>query len=92
MVMKTYQTWGLVTLINTKQYPFNNSVQTIALDHSTDNPDYIVQTEVAESSGEVGDIIISDKAVNGFKIAFRGSAARVVIRYYIIGGLENDSK
>jgi hypothetical protein len=81
---------GTITLTNTQQYPFNNSVQTAALEASRDNQDYIVQTEVVSSIGEVGDIIISDKAVNGFKIAFTGSARQAVIRYHVTGGLEND--
>ncbi len=92
MVGKKYQTNGIITLFNTKQYPFNNSQQTAALDIPRDNPDYTVQTEVISSTGEVGDILISDKAINGFKIAFTGSATQAVIRYSVTGGLENDNQ
>jgi D-serine deaminase-like pyridoxal phosphate-dependent protein len=91
MTGNTDQITGIVTLTNTKQYPFNNSVQTIALQTSRDNQAYTVQIEVVSSKGEAGEIIISDRAVNGFKIAFSGSAKQAVIRYYLTGGLENDN-
>ncbi len=81
---------GTITLTNTKQYPFNNSVQTVALEDSRDDQDYTVQTGVVSAVGEVGDIIISGKAVNGFKIAFTDSASLAVIKFYVTGGLKND--
>lgn len=77
---------GTVTLANTKQYPFNNSVQTVALKSTRKTQDYTVQTEIISASGEAGDIIISGKAVNGFKIGFTGSAAQAVIKYYVTEG------
>jgi hypothetical protein len=92
MNVKKHQISGLVTLSNTKPYPFNNSVQTAALETSRDNQDYLVHTEVISSTGEVGDILVSDRAVNGFKIAFTGSARQAVIRYHVTGGLESDNK
>jgi hypothetical protein len=79
---------GTISLTNTKLYPFNDSVQTVALEAARENRDYIVQTEVISSAGEVGDIVISGKAVNGFKIAFTGSAKQAVIKYYVTGGFE----
>jgi hypothetical protein len=78
-----------VTLKNTKLYPFNNSQQTVALETSGDNTDYTVQMEVVSSTGEIGDIVISGKAINGFKIAFTGSASSAVVRYYVRDGLKN---
>jgi hypothetical protein len=76
---------GTAILTNTKQYPFNNSAQTVALEASQAHTDYTVFTEVLSSvGGEVGDIIVSGKAVNGFKLAFTGSAAQAEIRYYVI--------
>lgn len=83
---------GTVTLVNTKPYPFNDSVQTVALKSSRKNQDYMIQTEVVTTVGEVGDITISGKAVNGFKLAFTGSATQAVIRYYITGGRDHDTK
>jgi hypothetical protein len=76
---------GTITLINTKQYPFNNSAQNVALSTPKDDQDYVIYTEVLSSTGEAGDIIITGKALNGFKIAFTGSAASAVIKYYISG-------
>jgi hypothetical protein len=84
------QTWdgeiGTVTLTNTKQYPFNDSERTVALARDRGAPGYFVQTEIVKTDGEVGDILISGKAVNGFKLAFTGSAKNVDIRYLVTGG------
>lgn len=83
---------GTVTLVNTKPYPFNNSVQSVALKSSRNNQDYTIQAEVVSTVGEVGDIAISGKAINGFKVAFTGSAKQAVIRYYVTGGLDHAPK
>jgi hypothetical protein len=77
-----------VTLKNSKDWPFNDSVQTVALEKFWDNRDYTVQTEVVSADGDVGDMIISGKAINGFKIAFTGSARQAVIRYQVMGVVE----
>ncbi len=82
---------GTVTLVNTKQYPFNNSEKTVALSASRNNQNYMVYTEILSSDGEVGDIAISGKAVNGFKLAFTGSASQAVIKYCVVGGFHDDS-
>lgn len=84
--METSILSGTVTLTNTKEYPFNNSVQTVALEKTLKNQEYTVLTEVVGSTGDAGDIVISDKAVNGFKIAFTGAARQAVVRYCVIGG------
>lgn len=81
---------GTATLTNTKRYPFNNSAQTVALEAARDHRDYTVITEVLSAEGEVGDVTVSGRAVNGFKLAFTGSAAQAVIHYTVIGGLEHD--
>ena len=49
--------------------------------------DYAVTVE-AESldKGAVGDIIVSDKLLNGFKVAYTGSAASVKVKCYVQGG------
>lgn len=78
---------GSVTLTNNKAFPFNGSQQTVALSAGKENGDYIVLTEVASFSGNVGEIVVSDKLCNGFKIAFTGSATSAVINYIVIGGI-----
>jgi hypothetical protein len=82
----SYHLTGTVTLTNTKEYPFNNSTQTVALDKSLPNQDYAVLTEIVGADGDAGDIVVSGKAVNGFKIAYMGSAKEAVVRYHVIGG------
>jgi hypothetical protein len=83
MTGRTLQLVGEVRLTNTKPYPFNDSQKTVALEQSQPDVKYSIQTEVISASGEVGDIEISGKAVNGFKIAYTGSALKATIRYYI---------
>lgn len=77
---------NIAMLKNTLKFPFNNSQQTIALDKPRDNANYRVDYDIVYSEGNVGEIIISDKLVNGFKLAYTGSAAKVNIVYKIIGG------
>jgi hypothetical protein len=77
---------GTVTLRNTKRYPFNDSSVTVALEKSMRDREYSVLTEILISSGETGDVVVTDRAVNGFKIAVTGSAKEAVIRYRVVGG------
>lgn len=77
----------LLTLTNNQQYPFNNSVQTVALKTERNHLDYTVTAEVLEHSGGcVGDIEVSEKLVNGFKIAHTGSATEVKLKVFVKGG------
>lgn len=78
---------GQVTLNNTETFPFNNSIKTVAMAKQRDTLNYRITTEVMSTDGTVGDIIITDKQLNGFKIAFTGSANTVTIKYYIQGGM-----
>lgn len=79
---------GTITLTNTKKQPFNDSKQTVAFTTVRNNLDYIVEFVVSSFSGGcVGDIIISDKALNGFKVAFDGSAKSVTGKYIVKGGM-----
>lgn len=76
-----------VTLTNTQEYPFNNSVQTVSLAQTRNHLDYTVAAEVAEYSGGFpGEIEISAKLLNGFKVAFTGSAKSVTVKLYVKGG------
>ena len=79
---------GTVTLTNSKAYPFNNSKVTVAITNTRDNLFYDVETSVtAYSGGPPGDIIVSDKQLNGFKLEFDGSAKSVTVAYKIKEGM-----
>ena len=79
---------GTVTLTNSKEYPFNNSRTTVAITATRENLYYDVETEVtAYSGGLPGNIVISDKQLNGFKIEFDGSASSVTVAYKIKEGM-----
>jgi hypothetical protein len=77
---------GRVSLVNTKVYPFNDSAVTVALAAEQADRDYLVVTEVLSADGEAGSVEIFDKAVNGFKIAYTGSAKKAEVGYAVIGG------
>jgi hypothetical protein len=76
-----------VNLTNNQEYPFNNSVITVALLKERDTLNYRVLTEIVSSVGIVGDIVIYDKAKNGFKIKYTGSATSATIKCFIQGGM-----
>lgn len=76
-----------VALKNTLEYPFNDSAKTVALEHERDNIQYQVGVEIVSADGLVGDVEVYDKALNGFKIRFTGSARNVTLRYYVHGGM-----
>lgn len=79
---------GTVTLTNTKAYPFNNSKVTVAITNTRQNLFYDVEAEVtAYSGGLPGDLIVSDKQLNGFKLEFDGSAKSVTVAYKIKEGM-----
>lgn len=76
-----------LTLTNTEAYPFNNSVYTVQLAKNRNKKDYTVLVEVETATGGgVGDILITDKLLNGFKIAFSGAASSVHVRCVVQGG------
>lgn len=77
---------GSVILANTLAYPFNNSQVTIALANTQLDTDYAVIAEVGNQAN-TGEITVFDKQVNGFKMAYTGSAASVTVNYYVLGGL-----
>lgn len=75
------------TLTNTKEYPFNNSKTTLALATPRGNLDYTVIVEAqTESVGGIGEIKITDKQLNGFKIEHTGTAKSVAVKCYVQGG------
>lgn len=83
----TDQETGTVTLTNSLQFPFNNSIATVPLTVVRDNLNYIVEViKVEPVGGPAGDVDVSERQVNGFKIAFTGSASSVKVTYAVIGG------
>ena len=79
---------GTVTLTNTSKYPFNNSIKTIALAKVRNTTNYLVECVVESCSGGLpGNITVSGKNVNGFKVDFDGSAESVTINYIVKGGI-----
>jgi len=76
-----------VTLTNTKRFPFNDSIMTVSLTTARKTLNYDVSWEITSANGNVGDITISDKLMNGFKIAFDGSATSVTLKIRIKGGM-----
>lgn len=79
---------GTITLTNTSKYPFNSSAKTVALAKTRNSTNYLVECTVESYSGGLpGDIVVSGKAVNGFKLEFDGSAKSVTIKYIVKGGI-----
>ena len=76
-----------VTLSNSQSYPFNNSTQTIALSRVRNFTDYTVEAEITDHDGNVGDVRIFDRMLNGFKVTYDGSAKSATIKLRIKGGM-----
>jgi hypothetical protein len=77
---------GTKTLTNTATYPFNNSQSTVALAKAKESTNYIVLIQSVTPDFAVGDIKITDKLINGFKMAYDGSASTATIVYTVISG------
>ncbi|MDY4893919.1 MAG: hypothetical protein SO130_11025 [Agathobacter sp.] len=75
-----------VTLNNTMGAFFNNSVKTVALKNMRDTVDYTVECEVQGDVNNVGDVVVFDKQLNGFKVKYTGSASTVTLKLYVHGG------
>jgi hypothetical protein len=86
----TVQETGTVSLTNSQEFPFNNSKKTVALANVRDNLNYVVVvvSKTAADGGNIGEIEISERQVNGFKIAFTGSSKSVTVVYAVIGGYD----
>lgn len=84
----TGQEVGTKALTNTARFPFNNSKASVALENRRDNCNYIVVIEEVTGSGNVGEVEVTDRLVNGFKLSFTGSAKNVTVKYAVIGGYE----
>ena len=46
----------------------------------------MILAEVTTVAGNIGEIVVSDKLTNGFKLAYTGGAKTVTVKYYVIGG------
>lgn len=75
-----------VVLTNTQDFYANNSVKTIPLSVARDTLDYVVDTEIQGDTVNVGDIVVFDKQLNGFKVKYTGSAKTVTVKLYVHGG------
>lgn len=75
-----------VTLTNTQGAFFNNSAKTLALPVMRDTLDYLVSYEIQGDVANVGEVVVYDKQVNGFKVKYTGSAASVTLKLYVQGG------
>lgn len=85
----TTKEWDTVTLTNSKEYPFNDSRVTVSLSTTRDNLYYDVETVVtAYSGGLPGNVTVTDKQLNGFKLGFDGSASSVTVTYRVKEGME----
>ena len=83
----TVQETGTVTLTNSQSFPFNNSIRTVALANARDNLNYIVEIiSVTPTGGPAGEIEVTERQTNGFKMAFTGSASSVAVTYAVSGG------
>ena len=78
--------YGTVTIANTSNYPFTSPSKTVSISEKRSNLNYIVNVEVQQADGNVERIDVFDKQLNGFKIAFKGSARNVTFSYKIVGG------
>lgn len=77
-----------VSLTNSLKYPFNNSQKTVSLTTARNTLNYSVDVEIVSSSGgQVGEVTITDKQLNGFKIAHSGSATSVSLKLRVKGGM-----
>lgn len=80
---------GTITLTNSLSFPFNNSIKTVSLATKRKTLNYDVDVWVIEHNGLPGDIVVSDKQLNGFKVAYEGSATSVTIGYKVRGGINS---
>lgn len=74
-------------LTNSLSFPFNNSKASVALAHTRDNLYYHVEIlSVTATGGLAGEILITDRQTNGFKMEYTGSASSVSVTYAVTGG------
>jgi hypothetical protein len=70
------------------KWPFNNTPTTIALAQLRESTNYGVEvTVLAYSGGRLGNIRVTDRARNGFKLVHDGSATAVKVQIRVTGGM-----
>ncbi len=89
----------IIYLYNTAKYPANNSKKTIALKQPRNNTDYIIAARVVfavmpngvaidgDPAGTAGNIVVTDKLLNGFKVQYTGNAKEVTLEVEVQGGM-----
>ena len=79
---------GSTTLTNSQLFPFNNSKKTVSLGRTLANADYevVIASAVSSDGANIGEIVVSERQTNGFKMQHTGSAASVAVTYFVIGG------
>lgn len=81
---------GEVTLTNSNKvfFAFNNSGSTVSMKRIRKTMNYDLDIEVVEvAGGQLGEVVVYDKQLNGFKLRFTGSAKTVKVKYKIRGGM-----
>lgn len=69
-------------------WPFNNRATTVGLKNLRENVNYGVEVSVISySGGRLGNIIVTDRACNGFKLVHDGSATSVTVGVRVSGGM-----
>ena len=75
---------GTKTLTNAQEFPFHDAAQSVSIGATLDNAYYEVQTKVTAFTGNVGEIEVSDKLTNGFKLSCTGSASSVTVAWVVV--------
>lgn len=78
---------GSTVLTNTLKFPFNNSKKSVSLTNRQKDINYAVMAWTDSEAGNIGNIQVTDKQVNGFKVSYSGSASTATIKYIVIGGI-----
>ncbi|MBR3742379.1 MAG: hypothetical protein IKN04_18305 [Clostridia bacterium] len=78
---------GTATLTNNLKFPFNGSKKSVALTKTQRNTSYAVIASVQSSTGDAGDVIVSEKLTNAFKLEYTGAAKSATVKYIVIGGI-----
>lgn len=74
--------------MDNQPWPFNNKVTTIGLKNLRENVNYGVEVSVISySGGRLGNITVTDRALNGFKLVHDGSATSVKVGVRVSGGM-----
>ena len=79
-----------ISLTNDLKFPYNKTVDSptsVVLKTLRKNLYYSVETTVKKCTGEVGEIRVTDKALNGFKLSYTGSATDATITVRVKGGM-----